>query len=77
MNRSITVMILGESWRFGNIPGRATTILNRLKHSGCIVGDCRRGLNRTCSSTVAGSGSFLAAPWVESWTFLSVRDESV
>ena len=36
--------------------------------------DCWRGLNR--SSTVAGSGSFLAAPWVESWPFLSVRDES-
>ena len=36
--------------------------------------DCGRGLNR--SSTVAGSGSFLAAPWVESWPFLSVRDES-
>ena len=33
-----------------------------------------RGLNR--SSTVAGSGSFLAAPWVESWPFLSVRGES-
>ena len=74
MNRSNTVMILGESWRFGNLSGRATTILNTLKHSGCIVVDCGRGLNR--SSTVAGSGSFLAAPWVESWPFLSVRDES-
>ena len=31
MDRSSTVMILGESWRFGNLPGRATTILNRLK----------------------------------------------
>ena len=36
--------------------------------------DCGRGQNR--SSTVARSGSFLAAPWVESWPFLSVRDES-
>ena len=74
MNRSSSVMILGESWRFGNLPGRATAILNRLKHSGRIVVDCGRGLNR--SSTVAGSGSFLAAPWVESWPFLSVRDVS-
>ena len=32
-------------------------ILNRLKHSGRIVVDCGRSLNR--SSTVAGSGSFL------------------
>ena len=74
MNRSSTVMFLGESWRFGNLPGRATTILNHLKHSGWIVVDCGRGLNR--SATVARSGSFLAAPWVESWPFLSVRDES-
>ena len=36
--------------------------------------DCGRGLNR--SSTVAESDSFLVAPWVESWPFLSVRDES-
>ena len=36
--------------------------------------DCGRGLNRI--ATVAGSGSFLASPWVESWPFLSVRDES-
>ena len=36
--------------------------------------DCGRVLNR--SSTVAESGSFLVAPWVESWPFLSVRDES-
>ena len=36
--------------------------------------DCGRGLNR--SATVAESGSFLVAPWVESWPFLSVRDES-
>ena len=74
MDRSSTVMILGESWRFGNLPGRATTILNRLNYSGRIVVDCGRGLNR--SATVAESGSFLVAPWVESWPFLSVRDES-
>ena len=74
MNRSSTMMILDESWRFGNLPGRAKTILNSLKHSGRIVVDCGRSLNR--SSTVAGSGSFLAVPWVESWPFLSVRDES-
>ena len=69
MNRCSTVMILGESWRFVNLPGTATTILNRLKHSGCIMVDCGGGLNR--SSTVAESGSFLVAPWVESWPFLS------
>ena len=71
MNRTSTVMILGESWRFGNLHDRATTILNRLKHSGLIAVDCGRGLNR--SSTVAESGSFLVAPWVESWAFLNVR----
>ena len=72
MNRTSTVVILGESWRFGNFHDSATTILNRLKHSGRIVVDCRRGLNR--SSTVAESDSFLVAPWVKSWPFLSVRD---
>ena len=56
MNRSSTVMILGE-----NIRGESWR----------IVVDCGRGLNR--SATVAGSGSFLAAPWVESWPFLGVQ----
>ena len=74
MNRTSNVAILGESWRFGNLHDSDTTILNRLKHSGRIVVDCGRGLNR--SSTVAESGSFLVAPWVESWPFLSVRGES-
>ena len=45
MNRSSTVMILGESWRFGNLPGRATTILNRLKHSG--VNRSAAGMSRS------------------------------
>ena len=36
--------------------------------------DYGRGLNR--SSTVAGSDSFLATPWVESRPFVSVRDKS-
>ena len=74
MNPTSAVVILGESWRFGNLLDSATTILSRLKHLGRIVVDCGRGLNR--SSTVAESGSFLVAPWVESWPFLSVRDES-
>ena len=52
MNRSSTVVIREESWRFGNLHDNATTILNRLKHSGRIVVDCGRGLNR--SSTLSG-----------------------
>ena len=71
MNRTSAQVILGESWRFGNLHNSATTILNRLKHLGRIVLDCGRGLNG--SSTVAESSSFLMAPWVESWPFLSVR----
>ena len=60
MNRSSTVVIREESGWFGNLHDNATTILNRLKHSGRIVVDCGRGLNR--SSTVAKSGPFLEAP---------------
>ena len=74
MNRTSTMVILGESWRFGNLHDSATTISNRLKNSGLIVVDCGRGLHR--SSTVAESGSFSVAPCVESWPFLSVRGES-
>ena len=74
MNLTSTVVFLEEFWRFVNLHDSATTILNRLKHSGLIVVDCGRGLNR--SSTVAESGSILVAPWVESWPFLSIRGES-
>ena len=58
VNRRSTVVILEESWWFGNLEDNATTSLNS---SGWIVLDCGRGLSR--SSTVAGSGSFLVASW--------------
>ena len=61
VNRSSTVVILEESWWFGNLEDNATTSLNRLNSSGWIVLDCGRGLSR--SSTVAGTGSFLVASW--------------
>ena len=60
MNRSSTLVIREESWRFENLHDNDTTYLNRLNHLGRIVVDCGRGLNR--SSTVAESGSFLVAP---------------
>ena len=56
MNLRGTLVIREESWRFGNLHDNDTTILKRLKHSGRIVVDCGRGLNR--SSTVAKSASF-------------------
>ena len=56
MNRSSTVVIHEESWRFGNLHDNATTILNCLKNLGRIVVDCGHGLNR--SSTIAESGLF-------------------
>ena len=50
MNRSSTVMILGESWRFGNLQSEDN--FKPFKIFGVNIGGCGHGINR--SSTVAG-----------------------
>ena len=44
VNRCSTVVILEESWWFGNLEDNATMSLNRLNSSGWIVLDCGRCL---------------------------------